>query len=308
MNAFIHPNALCESENVGDRTRVWAFAHVLPNASIGEDCNICDSVFIENDVVVGNRVTVKCGVQLWDGVRLDDDVFVGPNATFTNDPFPRSRQYPSRFPETVVKQGASIGANATILPGLTVGEGALVGAGSVVTRDVPARAVVVGNPARVVGYSDTMRVSTDTSEARSVSGSEPAVAGARQVRLDHAVDMRGALVAGEAMKHMPFVPQRFFVVHSVPSQEVRGAHAHKVCEQFLVCLTGSVRAVVDDGRARQEHELDRPDVGLYMPAMTWGTQYRYSADAVLLVMASHPYDPDDYIREYAEFRRAVGVA
>ena len=106
MNAFIHPNALCESENVGDRTRVWAFAHVLPNASIGEDCNICDSVFIENDVVVGNRVTVKCGVQLWDGVRLDDDVFVGPNATFTNDPFPRSRQYPSRFPETVGPRSA----------------------------------------------------------------------------------------------------------------------------------------------------------------------------------------------------------
>src|SRR5688500_9758190 len=116
-NIFVHPQALCESANLGEKTRVWAFAHVLPGARIGRDCNICDGVFVENDVVIGDRVTVKCGVQVWDGVRLEDDVFVGPNATFTNDPFPRSRQRPAKFAETVVKKGASIGANATILPG-----------------------------------------------------------------------------------------------------------------------------------------------------------------------------------------------
>ncbi|MEP7205980.1 MAG: acyltransferase, partial [Casimicrobiaceae bacterium] len=154
MAAFLHPQALCESPDVGDGTRVWAFAHVLPGARIGRDCNICDHVFIENDVAVGDRVTVKCGVQLWDGITLEDDVFVGPNATFTNDPFPRSRQRPPAFLRTTVAHHASIGANATILPGITIGPHAMVGAGAVVMRSVPPHAIVVGNPARIVGYVD----------------------------------------------------------------------------------------------------------------------------------------------------------
>src|SRR5216684_3125681 len=141
---FQHPNAIVETPNVGERTRVWAFAHILPRAVIGSDCNICDNVFIENDVQVGDRVTVKCGVQLWDGVRLDDDVFVGPNATFTNDPAPRSKRRPAAFAQTRVRHGASIGANATILPGVTIGPLAMVGAGAVVTHDVPGHAVVTG--------------------------------------------------------------------------------------------------------------------------------------------------------------------
>lgn len=147
---FEHPQALVESESIGRGTRVWAFTHILPGAVIGEDCNVCDHVFIENDVIVGDRVTIKCGVQLWDGIRLEDDVFVGPNATFTNDLFPRSKQYSDKFPRTLVRRGASIGANATILAGLTIGAGAMVGAGAVVTKDVPPNTVVVGNPARVM--------------------------------------------------------------------------------------------------------------------------------------------------------------
>src|SRR5678816_3436222 len=132
VNFFVHPRALCESTNIGEKTRIWAFAHVLPGARIGGDCNICDHVFIENDVVIGDRVTIKSGVQLWDGIELEDDVFVGPNATFTNDPFPRSKHVPTAFSRTLVKRGASIGANATILPGLTIGSHAMVGAGAVV--------------------------------------------------------------------------------------------------------------------------------------------------------------------------------
>lgn len=149
----IHPSADVQSSAIGNGTRVWQFVVILRGAVIGADCNICSHCFIENDVVVGDRVTVKSGVQLWDGLRVGDDVFIGPNATFTNDRHPRSRVYPEEgFLGTVVHRGASIGANATILPGIEIGEGAMVGAGAVVTRSVPPRAVVVGNPARIVRY------------------------------------------------------------------------------------------------------------------------------------------------------------
>jgi len=147
---FIHPNSDVQSKQIGEGTRVWQYVVILPGAVIGRDGNICSHCFIENKVVVGDRVTVKCGVQLWDGVTLEDDVFVGPNATFTNDRVPRSRNAAATLLLTLVKKGASIGANATILPGLTIGEGAMVGAGAVVTKDVPPRTLVVGNPARIV--------------------------------------------------------------------------------------------------------------------------------------------------------------
>ena len=150
----IHPSSDVQSKKIGEGTSVWQFVVILPGAEIGRDCNICSHVFIENEVVVGDRCTVKCGVQLWDGVTLEDDVFVGPNATFTNDRFPRSKVWPDAFPKTLVKKGASIGANATILPGLVIGENAVVGAGAVVVKDVPAGAVVVGNPARILRMID----------------------------------------------------------------------------------------------------------------------------------------------------------
>jgi UDP-2-acetamido-3-amino-2,3-dideoxy-glucuronate N-acetyltransferase len=299
---FVHPNGLCEATDVGERTRVWAFAHVLPGARIGADCNICDHVFVENDVVVGDRVTVKCGVQLWDGVRLEDDVFVGPNATFTNDRFPRSRQRPPQFLRTTVSRGASIGANATILPGITIGERAMVAAGAVVTRSVPANAIVRGNPARIVGYVDSFL----PGEAEPARSEEPGVVPTRVAGVTRHVlplvhDMRGDLSVGEFSQHLPFVPQRYFVVFNVPSEDVRGQHAHRECHQFLVCVRGRCRVVVDDGERREEVALDRPNVGLHIPPRVWGVQYRYSSDAALLVFASHPYDPADYVRDYAEF-------
>lgn len=160
MEFYCHPNSLVESKTIGINTRIWAFAHVLPGASIGSDCNICDHVFIENDVIIGDKVTIKCGVQIWDGIRLEDDVMVGPNATFTNDLFPRSKQ-PFQLRSTVVERGASIGANATILCGITIGAGAMIGAGSVVTKDVPPRAVVVGNPGRIIRYLEDSDVLTE---------------------------------------------------------------------------------------------------------------------------------------------------
>lgn len=147
---IVHDYAMLESNSIGEGTRVWAFAHILPGAKIGKDCNICDQTFIENDVVIGNRVTIKSGVHIWDGIRLEDDVFIGPSVAFTNDKYPKSKQYPEKYINTVVRRGASIGANATLLPGITVGENAMVGAGAVVTEDVPNNSLVVGNPARII--------------------------------------------------------------------------------------------------------------------------------------------------------------
>jgi len=150
----IHPLAEVSSDSIGQGTRVWQFVVILAGAEIGQDCNICAHSLIEGDVIVGDRVTVKSGVFLWDGTRVADDVFIGPNATFTNDPLPRSKAYPEVFEGIILEKGSSIGANATILPGVRVGEYAMVGAGAVVTKDVPPYAVVVGNPARVIRMMD----------------------------------------------------------------------------------------------------------------------------------------------------------
>ncbi len=150
---FQHPKAVVEdSARIGRGTRVWAFVHVLSGAVIGEDCNICDHTFIEGGVRIGDRVTIKCGVSLWDGMTIEDDVFIGPDAVFTNDNRPRSRQYPGEFLKTLLKEGCSIGANSTVLPGLTVGRWAMIGAAAVVTHDVPDFALVFGNPARRRGW------------------------------------------------------------------------------------------------------------------------------------------------------------
>ncbi len=307
--AFVHPHALCEASAVGENTRIWAFAHVLPGATIGKDCNICDHVFIENDVVVGDRVTIKCGVQLWDGLRVADDVFIGPNVTFSNDKYPKSKQYQPKVEETYVGRGASIGGGATILPGLRIGARAMVGAGAVVMHDVPPRAMVSGNPARIVGYVDTKRgapvlpksVLADESDVRDTS-----VTGVTVHRLPVFADLRGSLAVGEFPKQVPFVPKRYFVCFDVPGKDVRGEHAHRGCHQFLVCLRGSLSVVVDDGRSSEEIVLDRPSIGLYVPPMTWAVQYQYSADGLLLVFASDLYDPADYIRDYDEFLSVIG--
>lgn len=149
---MIHPRSDVQSSQIGKGTAIWQFCVVLKDAVIGKHCNINAQVFIENDVIIGDNVTVKSGVQLWDGLRIEDEVFIGPNATFTNDLRPRSKQYTEAFPHTIIKYKATIGANATILPGITIGANAMVGAGSVVTRNLPDRALVIGNPSRIIGW------------------------------------------------------------------------------------------------------------------------------------------------------------
>jgi len=150
MEGFIHKFADVQSQVVGDGTRVWQFAVVLAGARIGKNCNICAHTFIENDVVIGNNVTVKCGVQLWNGVRVGNNVCIGPNATFCNDKHPKSGNRDFDCLQTIVEDDVSIGANATILPGLRLGNGCVVGAGAVVTKDVKPGATVVGNPAKEI--------------------------------------------------------------------------------------------------------------------------------------------------------------
>lgn len=322
MSHFEHERALCESPHVGDGTRIWAFAHVLPDARIGSDCNICDGVFVENDVRIGDRVTIKCGVQVWDGVTLEDDVFVGPNATFTNDRFPRSGQQQEQVARTVVRRGASLGANCTILANIEIGERAMIGAGAVVTRSVPRGALVVGNPARIVGYVDeqtgqTVRpaepIGADASAAEAVNGAQVYPTGVENVtfhRFPVVRDLRGSLTVGEFDGVIPFVPHRYFMVFDVPGAEVRGEHAHRVCHQFVMCARGEVSVIADDGVNREEFLLRDNATGIYLPPMTWGIQYRYSPDSVLLVFASHAYDASDYIRDYDEFcelRRAASL-
>lgn len=306
---FVHPNGIVEpGAQIGEKTRVWAFAHVLPGARIGRDCNICDHCYVENDVVLGDRVTVKPFVPLPDGLRIEDDVFIGPNAAFTNDHFPRSKHYLSEFPHTTLRKGCTIGANAVILPGVTVGRYAMVGSGAIVSSNVPPNAIVKGVPARVVGFVNSER--NGHLKPLSINGdlTELNATGATLIKLQTISDPDGSLVVNEMAKLLPFAPRRYFIVYDVPNHEVRGGHAHRIQHQFLTCVRGSVQVMVDDGHHRAEVILDSPGVGLYIPPMHWAVQYKYSAGSAMLALSSSEYAPEDYIHDYDEFFTLTGAA
>jgi acetyltransferase-like isoleucine patch superfamily enzyme/dTDP-4-dehydrorhamnose 3,5-epimerase-like enzyme len=311
MSNIIHETAICESARIGEGTRIWAFTHILPGAEIGRDCNICDHVFIENDVIICDRVTIKCGVQLWDGIRVENDVFIGPNATFTNDKFPRSKEYQTAPETTRLEHHCSIGAGAVILPGITIGAHAMVGAGAVVTRDVPGYAIVAGNPASIVGYAETSVSAISTvfkpDTLADKDQVELKVPGVRLYRAPQYEDLRGNLTFTELDERFPFQPKRFFLVYSVQDKRIRGEHAHRECHQFLICVSGSMSLVLNDGKNREEIMLDQPHFGVHVPPMIWASLYRFSPDAVLLVFASHHYDAADYIRQYSQFVKEISV-
>jgi acetyltransferase-like isoleucine patch superfamily enzyme len=305
---FVHSHGIVEpGAQIGKGSRVWAFAHVLPGAKIGADCNICDNCFVENDVVLGDRVTIKPFVPLPDGLRIEDDVFIGPNTAFTNDHFPRSKHFLSEYPRTTIRRGATIGANAVILPGVTVGQYAMVGSGAVVSNDVPPHAVVMGVPARVVGFVN----SEHNGRLKAITGTENTAeltaAGASLVKLQTVPDPDGNLAVAEFAKILPFTPRRYFLVYDVPDIDVRGRHAHHQQHQFLTCVRGSCHVIVDNGRARAEVRLDSPGVGLYVPPMVWAAQYKYSPDAALMVLSSGEYDAADYIHDYDLFLSLTGA-
>jgi UDP-2-acetamido-3-amino-2,3-dideoxy-glucuronate N-acetyltransferase len=299
---YLHPLGICESAKVGINTKIWAFTHILKEARIGRNCNICDHVFIENKVEIGDNVTIKSGVQLWDGIRVGNNVFIGPNATFTNDPFPKSKKHLTLYPVTIIEEGASIGANATLLPGVTIGMHSMVGAGAVVTHNVPPYAVVVGNPSRIVRY-------INTNENLSVYPASPGkddrrvIRGVEMIQLPKFKDMRGKIFVTEIKQHFSFPVKRIFWICNVPSQYVRGEHAHKKCHQALICVNGSCKVNVDNGYERQEITLKSPEICLSISPGIWASQYAFSKDAVLMVLASHTYNAHDYIRDYGSFRR-----
>jgi len=312
---FVHPQAICETATVGAGTRIWAFAHILPGAKVGKECNICDGVFIENDVVLGDNVTIKCGVQLWDGLTLEDNAFVGPNATFTNTMYPRSKEYQKAFLRTVVRKNASVGANATILPGITIGENAMVGAGSVVTQSVPANAIVFGNPARIVGYvdahgrpieSDTERANEELAPTEGQMVIETGVRGVTLHRFNQTGVPSGTQSYAGFVKELPFPPSHYSLLSGVPGDKARGQFAYRLCRQFLVCVKGACSVVVDDGLNRREIELRDAECGLLLPAMVWATQYKFTADAMLLVFVSAAAASSDRIEDYSQFLGEVG--
>jgi acetyltransferase-like isoleucine patch superfamily enzyme len=300
---FVHPKAICESKRIGPGTRIRAFAHVMEGACLGRDVDVGEHALVEGDVTVGDRVTIMNGALLYSGLRIEDEALVGPNVVFANAPLPLRERDPDA-PRSLVCRRASIGANATILPGMTIGQNALVGAGAVVTRGVPPNAVVMGNPARIRGYVDSARGHWGETPIASPGVEEvkaSVVKGVALHRLPLRRDLRGSLAVGEFPREIPFTPRRYFVVFDVPGSEIRGEHAHRTCHLFLVCVRGAVSVLVDDGAQREEFRLDHPTLGLHLPPMVWGVQYKHSPDAVLLVFASDYYDAGDYIRDYQEF-------
>lgn len=232
-----------------------------------------------------------------EGTVLEDGAVLGPRVTLAG-------------PGIAILAGARVEAAATIGEDVRIGKNAWVRAGAVVLSDVPANAIVEGNPAQVVGYRkaasrdrpDPQHIDLARFDAMERPAMIPLEVGGGALYLMRKVtDPRGSLTVGEVPGELPFTPMRYFAVYDVPSIELRGEHAHRRCEQFLICLAGSVRVLLDDGVSRCEVTLDRPDAGVHMPPMIWGTQYRYSPDAVLLVFASRGYENEDYIRDYDTF-------
>ncbi|MGB7373475.1 WxcM-like domain-containing protein [Pontixanthobacter sp.] len=242
--------------------------------------------------------------------RLPETSSLPPNASISGSAVIDSRAI-FAGDGIVLRDNVRLDAACVIGEGVTIGQGAWVKAGAVVLRSVPANAIVEGNPAEVVGYLHGRRLNERPCPTLIDIHSYDHVERPARIPLDisdsalylmrRIDDARGALTVGEVPTELPFTPKRYFAVFDVPTVELRGEHAHKYCQQFLICLHGSCKVLLDDGQKRSEVILDRPDMGVFMPEMTWGTQYRYTSDAVLLVFASRPYEENDYLRTYDEF-------
>lgn len=264
--------------------------------------NIHATAIIGMDVEVSEDISIGAGAIILGPARIDSGCRIAPGCVLDSGADGRCIE---------IGKDVVIEAGSIVASGVRVSEGARVTAGSVLLRDVPPHAVVSGNPAQIVGYT----LSLEHTAGEHAASQHPAKVGAAGTgvhnvtlhRLPGVIDLRGNLTVGEFGRSVPFDPKRYFMVFGVPNAEVRGEHAHRSCKQFLICAHGRCSVVADDGVNRQEFLLDDPAIGLYLPPMTWGIQYKYSSDAILLVFASEFYDPDEYIRSYDEFARLVGA-
>lgn len=310
MTIHVDPDALCRTDDVGVGSSIAAHAFVGADARIGPHCVIGEHATVGSESVLGEHVTIGVGARVAPGSVLGDRVEIGPNAVVgSSEVSDRNADGP-----TTLERGAIVGAGAVVSIGVRIGLAAVVLPGTVVTSNVPPKAVVRGNPAQISGYVDTLvrvpslvETSAALFELDTTSQLPLAAGGCSLWRLPLFTDLRGSLVPLEFDRSLPFAPRRLFYVLDVPGEEVRGEHAHRECEQFLVAVRGELSVVIDDGSTAVEVRLDHPDMGLYMPPRVWGIQYKFSREAVLAVLASHPYDPDDYIRDYAAFLRFVGA-
>jgi UDP-2-acetamido-3-amino-2,3-dideoxy-glucuronate N-acetyltransferase len=310
VSAFIDPSARFEAESPGAGSRVLAYVRVAPGVVIGRNCIVHDHAVLVGAVTLEDDVEVHAGAQVLGRIRLEQGVTIGAGAVVGAEPPRGEEAADGGGSEITIRRFASIGANVTVSPGVVIGRRAVLEPGCVVRESVPANAIVSGNPAAIVAYVDGGQedVAREIAlpPAVGVTITETRVRGVTLHGLTHARDLRGSLAAAE-FTGLPFPPLRLFTVYDVPSESVRGAHAHRECSQFLVCLAGGLSCLVDDGSAREEVRLANPDVGLHIPPMIWGTQWKYTRDAVLLVLASHPYDAADYIRDYEEFLELLGA-
>jgi acetyltransferase-like isoleucine patch superfamily enzyme len=278
---------------------ISSHAHVDPAAKVGARCEIAAGAVVGAQVRLGDNVHIGAGALLLGPCSVGNDSVIGVGCILDASADNATQA------GLVLESHVQLLAGVTIAARITVASGARIQAGAVVQRSVPVHAVVAGNPAQIVGY--TLSVGSaemarmPVSAAREIGVSATMVRGVTLHRLPRILDLRGNLTVGEFGRSVPFAAKRYFMVFGVPNAEIRGEHAHRSCDQFLVCAHGNCSVVADDGVHREEFLLDDSATGLYLPALTWGIQYKYSADAVLLVFASEDYDGAEYIRDYAEF-------
>lgn len=302
--AFVHDRALIdEGVSLGDGCRVGAFARVEQGAVVGSETTVGDHCLVARGATLGANVTVMAGARVLDSTRVEDGVVIGPNAVVGVSTHGAERP-------AIVRSLAQVLSNAVVDAGVTIGTGARVMPNAHVTQSVPATAIVAGAPAAIEGYVDAI---APGQAAIRVSRIEPArhvlpVNRAALLPVATVEDLRGRIAVTEFGDDLPFQPRRVFFVTNVPNRNVRGEHAHRTLEQFLICVSGESHVLVDDGSTRVEVILDAPSMGLHLPPMTWSVQYKHAPGTVMAVLASDRYDPADYIRDYDEFLALCGLA
>jgi UDP-2-acetamido-3-amino-2,3-dideoxy-glucuronate N-acetyltransferase len=271
---MIHPTAICLSEDIGQDVSVGPYCVIERGVTVADGAALDPHAYVAANASIGAKSRVGAGARIGAGCVIDRDVTVGANA--------------------VIADGVHLHVNSCVAPGTKV------------SAPVPPYAIVSGHDAAIVGYVDAAAEALPNIGARSREGSQSSrVRGVRIYEMREFPDLRGALSVGEFGTDLPFLPKRYFLVYDVLSEQIRGEHAHKNCHQFLMCVQGACSILADDGRSRQEFRLDRRTLGVHLPPMVWGVQYKFTRDGVLLVFASEHYDPDDYIRDYGEFHAAV---